>query len=374
MNLIKNLKEVQFIDILNMAEQKYDPDIIAHCDIDRMPSFGFTNLGVTCYFNTLIQGLLSCTSFIKVMWNNKNNVLYLQNPLAVEFIKTIALGKKLSNLYDINDSKNNIDAIKRELQDAAPRMFRIVSGFKQSLRHGQQDTNEAFMGVLEILENLPGIDRLFTHTYQRSIVCEECQLLASKKNENYKIFIVDPEFKEDQIDRFKILNTYYGKPTSLQEYIISHHSHVDKHYRCSHCNQSGKRRFRHECLIVLPEIMPILFKKYERKISTPYEQTMMFEAKIIGDKIAYHQYKLVAKSEHSGGMSGGHYWSIANRREGWQTLNDSSVSPGSPNVTSETYMLFYHFDKIIYRDYAEVQLEKDIAKNLRMEQVKKLLQ
>jgi ubiquitin C-terminal hydrolase len=93
---------------------------------------------------------------------------------------------------------------------------------------------------------------------------------------------------------------------------------------------------------MVPEILPIVFKKYMNKSITPFPATLEFVSNGIQTKLIY---KLVAQSEHSGNMMGGHYWAICQRKSDWQTLNDLSVSSGQAGPTINTYMIFYHYAK-----------------------------
>src|SRR3989338_11036763 len=63
---------------------------------------GFQNLGATCYFNTLLQGLLSCSSFVELFYNNRKNKRFITNPIAKHIIDYI----KLSLHYKNNDKYN----------------------------------------------------------------------------------------------------------------------------------------------------------------------------------------------------------------------------------------------------------------------------
>ena len=59
---------------------------------------GFNNLGNTCYFNALIQALLSCTSFNKIIYENKDNKKYKQNKVIskyLEILENMKNGKKM---------------------------------------------------------------------------------------------------------------------------------------------------------------------------------------------------------------------------------------------------------------------------------------
>ena len=100
---------------------------------------------------------------------------------------------------------------------------------------------------------------------------------------------------------------------------------------------------------MIPEILPIIFKKYDNKmkkleVKTLFPEKLEFTASGGKKKLVY---KLVAQCEHSGTLNGGHYYAIGLRKDGWKLLNDSFVTDGTPGPTNNTYMVFYHFEKEI---------------------------
>jgi ubiquitin C-terminal hydrolase len=83
-----------------------------------------------------------------------------------------------------------------------------------------------------------------------------------------------------------------------------------------------------------------LYLKYRQKVVTPFPAKLEFFAKGGNKKYIY---KLVAQSEHSGSMAGGHYWAICDRKDGWKVLNDSRVENHSAGPTENTYIIFYNY-------------------------------
>ena len=47
--------------------------LISYNNESELLPTGFINLGATCYFNALLQSMLSCTSFIDVIINGKES-------------------------------------------------------------------------------------------------------------------------------------------------------------------------------------------------------------------------------------------------------------------------------------------------------------
>jgi hypothetical protein len=64
-------------------------------------------------------------------------------------------------------------------------------------------------------------------------------------------------------------------------------------------------------LVMIPEVFIVQYKKYNAKWSSASPEILKF--KHSKNKLLY---QLVSQSQHSGGQSGGHYWSISKRNGG----------------------------------------------------------
>lgn len=295
---------------------------------------GFRNAGNTCFFNSLLQCLLSCTSIFDVLREHAKEEHIAKNPLA----------KRLLALYDqstkehpgvVNQSKNIWLEVLR---------FAQTRKDKVTMRLGQQeDAHEGLMMLLDIMESLPRVRQLFVHRYRTRILCQRCEEFVVDRREDNTVFEVQPDLKNDQDPRFSKIDPHYNKELSLNEFLRLQNSSVDKQHRCEKCGMTSMK-FKTVNLCMVPEILPIAFKKYQRKIRTPFPEILEFAAK--GDPNRRFRYCLVAQSEHSGGPHGGHYWAICKRKDGWYRLDDMSVTKATPGATPNTYMIFYHFEGI----------------------------
>ena len=156
----------------------------------------------------------------------------------------------------------------------------------------------------------------------------------------------------EQLEKFKEIDKYYDTALPLNDFLFKQNGFIDADCICPNvsCKKKGSK-FKTTTLIMIPEILTVVLKKYKYKLLTPFPAKLEFLAKGGTKKLIYI---LVAQSEHSGGMSGGHYWAICLRKSDntinskmvWKTLNDSSVSDGTPGPTINSYILFYNFLKI----------------------------
>jgi len=216
------------------------------------------------------------------------------------------------------------------------------------------------MLFLNLMDYLPEVKRLFKHRYKTQITCDSCKKFVVNKVEENLTFEVPPDLKTEQHERFKYVDINYNKSLPLNEFLRKQNGSVDENFICPEC--SGKNhKFKSVILTMIPEILPIVIKKYYEKKLTPFPAYLEFVSASKEKKLIY---KLVAQSEHSGNMQGGHYWAIGLRADGWKLLNDSSVSDGTPGPTHNTYLLFYHYEKTIDNTNNETTCETTYEKTI----------
>lgn len=293
---------------------------------------GFMNRGATCYFNSLLQCLLSCSSIYTVLDNIREKEHVKRNRLAQNLIKLWDAALRDEPIYSL------CDPIWRDV---------IAISQKQNNRvrmgSGQEDAHEGLMMFLDAMETIPEIRRLFEHRHRIKVLCDKCQKFVIDKKETNLVFEAQQDLKTEQLERFKEVDEFYDTTMSLNDFLRKQNGYVDGDHLCSFCNEKCAK-FKTTTLTMIPEILPVVFKKYTHKSITPFPATLEFATLGNNGKLVY---KLVAQSEHSGTMMGGHYWAICQRKGKWQRLNDLSVSDGNAGPTMNTYMVFYHYHSTI---------------------------
>jgi ubiquitin C-terminal hydrolase len=346
---------------------------------------GFHNNGVICYFNSVLQSLLSCTSFIekvKHITNLNNPVIRFLNELIDLHMELTKLDvnqndkesensdEEINTILELNEIKSdnqtdaaqNINNIKKKIQMMGIILWKVMVLVNKKKNsdfsfNGQQCASEGFNHLLESIDEFTCIKNLFMHKYNTNLYCFDCSKWVSTVDNISNIFVVDPELYTHQLDEFKqfdikendIFNELYNISDlcKLNQYVIKQNSFVDKNYKCPKCNKIGEK-YKLNYLVMIPEILVIMSKKYDnnlqkKEILTEFPETLMFS----GNNNNILTYKAVSQVEHSGNLNSGHYWSISKRRDGnWYKLNDSSVCKSKFTPTKQTYMVFYHIDKI----------------------------
>lgn len=334
-------------------KENVDDDFTLYNDKYLLNGFGFVNLGATCYFNSLLQCLLSCTSFVETIIKNRHRQKYKEHPLTSAMIQlfTDAFKLKFPNVYKSDDIKQRVstelarysipiwNAMKRH---AESRKDKMIFG------NGQEDSNEGLMIILDMLDSFKEINKLFTHRYKTTIYCDNCNTCLVDKEDTYNVFEVQPSLTNEQHDKFKAIDQKFNTSMNINDFLKTQNTYVEN-FKCTKCGDKSEK-FRNTVLVMVPEILPILIKRY-RTITNQMGQTAIYkdnscvqfptELQFQGlDKV--YKYKLVAQSEHSGDVGGGHYWAICERADGICRLDDGSVSSGQLGATSSSYMIFYH--------------------------------
>lgn len=269
---------------------------------------GFMNTGVICYFNSLIQCLISCTSMTELVMNDPD----IKN----RNILTNAYHSTLTKLAGANS-----EVLSPMLWNCLMKRIRDTGKFG-GFGRGQEDSNEGFHVFIESLGSAK-IERLFDHRFRVYTKCE-CGHTTESKDEGFVCDLSHLELTE----KIGLNDFLIGNPTKVED------------YKCPKC-ASTESKLQVRKLTMGPEILVILFKKYDGKIliSAPNELNFPTPQGAL-------KYKLIAQSEHSGSQNGGHYWARALRTHENEVkaflLNDTSVNPSKLVATNETYMLFYH--------------------------------
>jgi ubiquitin C-terminal hydrolase len=300
-------------------------------DIKYVPNeFGLQNTGSICYLNSLLQLLISCSSFTKNILANEEDMKKTKTGKAIyHFVKSYN-----QNISDIgNCSAIILEGLKQDLAEK-----------KTSIRfgNGQESASEALCLLLDMIEvpDNKQITSLFTQRNRCIIQCLEC------KN------------KHEQIDTNIIYNYFHYTTDGNFSDNIRVQKSVTENYRCndclcdcgakiangfcSGCNLKAKKRksIRIYYLTKIPEIFICIFNIYFDKIRRTYPETIEFPSVNNGKLI----YKLVGRVNHIGSsLHSGHYYADCVRKNGIFRLNDSSTYPSNLTPNNLTYMLAYHY-------------------------------
>ena len=285
-----------------------------------MQHSGFNNTGIICWFNSLLQALISDQYFINILKNinDKNNP---SNTL-----------KELNNLIDKIDNNENI-------KDSSLQILRaIIVDLKNRKRNfdignSQQSSSEGLVLLLDMINNNQ-IDKLFNHHYEVVLKCDNNNEIISKERLTNNIFYL---FDEKQL-----------LERGLRNYIISHNDVLEENmipesYKKKHVSKNKYSRTYK--LKYIPYIVIFALNRYftdgkryiQRNDSIKLPDTFTlpsFNKKEI-------LYKKISEIDHVGSLNGGHYVSRCLRNDKIYLFNDINVSLSKLETLPSTYLTFY---------------------------------
>jgi len=290
-----------------------------------MPPVGFYNIGFTCYFNVVIQSLLSTTPFIRHLLEKyeEKNIDYIKNPIIA--------------LFHSNTNPPHDLAIRiwKEFMTLINKDFR-------RLDPGQQCAAEAITFLLETMD-FPQLNKLFTFEVQSAVFCKYCDKNTSVTKISNNIFYCPPELISEQLPEFADIDAYYNTKQTLEDYILANNTYLED-FKCE-CvikgNSQNKVFFQSNTLLSLPPVLIIVSKKY-KKNGEKYHRKLEFPEYLNFQFPSQKKYRGVSFIDHLGySGNSGHYVNRCLRGNKWYSCNDMSISDSTFEINENTYIGFY---------------------------------
>jgi ubiquitin C-terminal hydrolase len=274
--------------------------------------FGLRNTGNLCYFNSLLQALVSCTSF--------NNLI--SNCVTIS-------GHALFQSYAAlcNGSENVRDtALFNQLHAA-----RLSNQHNLKIGH-QEDAHEGLSLLLDSLEVVHpcghNLSRLFYVRHRCEIICTICKTHHKVRTEAQEPTELVIDLSEENPLTRKRLDTRKNIESYIKCFI-----QTPQDYKCDKCHAKNTAQsqpvIQQYTLTRLSEIIVILFKKYERKTDRYFPPQMQFMS-----SNGVLTYNIVAQIEHFGTKEGGHYVCRGLRRKPSE-LHQQRQERGAQRITQE---------------------------------------
>lgn len=295
-------------------------------------AFGLNNTGAICWFNSLLQSLLGCSSITQYMLEHESE--FQDNHLAVEYIKLLKM------LFEFDQDGRVVRPVESPPQAVSSASSSILSGMAKEVRRqrdkrkklpcGQEGVQDYFNDFIDLL-NSDGITRLLNNKYEYIIFCENCKQTTVTKRSNEKDLFIDMDCLREYKDR-----------SSFTQWITNHATELDE-FTCEKCGHKMKNFLRIQRLCLLREVAVIFFKWVRRHYNFWYPRNLQFKCKDGG----FLTYQLVSQIEHIGSYntlthtSSGHYYAKS-LRDRFYEFNDRSVTASDPVPTVRSQVLFYH--------------------------------
>jgi ubiquitin C-terminal hydrolase len=286
----------------------------AGCEDDvgekRYDAFGLVNNGASCWFNSLVQALISVPEFIEIV----SDVSYLMQDgsLLAEFGKFLRA------------------AGMRPIENVSP-ILRVLSDSVGNFGRRQEDAHEGFHLLLDKMGS-PMVEKIFESLWRVDLYCDSCKALVSRPDDFEKMIqvIMERDFilVEPDGDAF--------------ERFLSGHMTFLEGYKCPKCETVGKA-MRIARLVKPPCVLVISFNKYMGKWMNPAYGLHIDVKYMPRPKVTeVAGYELRAVIRHYGSMYGGHYNATGMRAAEPIGFDDAVVDMSSGwKPVVEDYMLFY---------------------------------
>jgi len=336
-------------------------------DIKNSPFYkkglcGLTNLGNTCFMNTIVQCLNSNRDFATIFLTDayKSNInsdkidhniveqwallckgLYKRNCVVTptsfhKVVQIIALkkGRDVFVGYGQNDSQEFLQYFLETLHNGlAKEVIMTINGDPE---------NDLDKMAVEALTNWKGF---FKNDYSVIVEMFYGQLHSQITT------IDDPDYKSTTYDPFSNLSLEIPDGDNINIYDCLDHFNKREELEGHRQNEEDEKTYTKQMSFwSTPTYLIIFFKRYNsmgQKISKVIDfpiKNLNLSKYCVGYDKDNSRYDLHAVANHAGGLGGGHYWAYTKNLDGnWYKYNDKFVSlkKESELVTSEVYCLFY---------------------------------
>ena len=309
---------------------KYDQSLVP-------AAFGLNNTGVICYFNGFLQALAGCSSFTKTVIGNKEYLHRTNTGTAVyKFVAAYVARVSVQGAAAQNIEHFSEIVLRALMTDLAKRRPHVRFG------GGQESASEALIHLLDMIEpqddmQTSPITNLFLHRFKCDLYCYGCKKIISSTTDyavNFNLFHIDDVFTPNASKSKNI--TDFSK-------AVRFHSSITEDYKCL-CKSTKAIRFY--SLTMIPEIIFCMFNLYGNVRNIRYfPEHIEFPAIESEKKLLY---RLIGQIEHTGSLSGGHYWARGLRADNQvYLLNDTGVSISKFTPTINTYIIVYNYENTI---------------------------
>ena len=364
----------------------------------KLPVFGLSNMGNTCFFNSCLQCILASKSFI----------------IGLHQIRESLSSRSLMN--------EMLELGTQEKQSPRGVFRHLVRKNRVYGYYNQQDSQEAFANLLDIMENeiekmkLPRYRLDFQGYLVYQLHCFKCQwtellfqdnttlmLDIERNSERYpkqmeevrklktgqarhgkrgnfiefdKASIRDHKnvtrsgFKAGQMKIFEDLSQMEGesggdkKETRLETMLsnffeYSFFSRKQHEYQCERCQKNSTYAFKKYYIFRPPEVLVLCVKKFAKSkyslfgrwtkssVNVTYPEILDLSRHMVNinltDSFKRGIYRLLGVVNHSGGLGGGHYTSYIRKNEQWYYISDSYYKESSLKsaLNADAYLVFY---------------------------------
>jgi ubiquitin carboxyl-terminal hydrolase 8 len=350
------MTEIDYKDKINLKKDSKLVCLVNH------GHFGLQNIGNTCFMNTALQ-CLSAIDIFSAYFLSDQYLSDINKKPQSEFVR--AYVRFLKNAWDENDCIISPKLLKETLG----KFYDPYSGFRQN------DAAECFNKIIELLhEGLSYAvsikfaikkEHILTEMEKMEAASMACTKMHFEKNYSIPVKLFYGQFQNRIIciecktvsmyyEPFSMINLPICEKTNTLSDCIEKYTSFEimdgkNKYCCGKCQKEtiGKKKIM---VWKLPNILVFSLnrfsgsRKIEKYIDFPVNK-VIFNNLVQNENSKNTVYDLVSVANHSGGLSGGHYWAYVKGTNGkWFICNDencSEITNQSTIVSNSAYFLVY---------------------------------
>ncbi|XP_059212890.1 ubiquitin carboxyl-terminal hydrolase 37-like [Centropristis striata] len=319
---------------------KNNPKSVVHfSDGDKRSSFGFPNIGMSCYMNSSLQSLLTLENFVRDISRQE------------EVWNSVPEARLLRSFMAIRDARASTDS-KRRLMCS---FKEVVSVQAPEFRDGQQkDAHEFLTTVLDQMRSLSPVLQDIAAFNNRRYTCPVENHLVFKLENTRTCKRCGVESKRQEVFTNLSLDLVPGGTVDdmLQEYL----KEMELEYRCECGGKISGQRLAFE---TLPRVLILHLKRFRftsnYQMVKVHDPVMLDRDLVVSSKLGGGCYSLVSSVSHLGTSgTSGHYICDGihpddcpdEPADHWLTYNDSEVTETTGAAVCEqrrksAYILIY---------------------------------
>ena len=322
-----NIDNVQQTYTHKLVEKGDDIDYVSSPVTDlfqfqRRRKRGITNVGNTCWMNSVVQAIASLPPIMNYFCNASTNFRNDLTPGDTELTQSLA-----DLVCRLTLSRTTTPITGLSIRNGFLRL--LCMKYPDYKGFHQQDASEFYTKITDLLDTQlrkPNIiQRIFSGEFVSRKICDECHTSILNRETFMSLALPITSGQIEQcIEKFLSTET-------IQDVM------------CETCNKRTTQQKTYE-ITQLPNVMVITLKRFEYNRQThtisKINTDVVFPNRL---ELGQHSYKLCSFVNHSGSFDFGHYYTYAETGENeWTEFNDSNVSNISKFSGKNAYILFYH--------------------------------